>query len=276
MTTIVRRVIAVMAMAVLGVLSVLFAANGQASLFGGIMTYSPQNQWVLFTDKTGTWHAPLALTNSAAPSDSVVEFTVNTDDQFLVQVYSNGNPESFLDLDTDGSASLYGSSGGGIGVDSATGDTCLPSTKVAPCSANALRINADGVVDQYIGQATAGNGISTILYSADATLTGSFGPYTLFTTNASGYASSGMYRLTGYMTVTSSSSGATMQFVADYTDESGVQSQSTGLPVSFQGVGDKLPFSFVFYCESGKPITISTSVAGGNPTYTIHLRLEAL
>lgn len=251
-------------------------AHGQGSLFGGIMSYDPKNEWVLFTDHTGTWHAPLAMTNSAAPSNSVVEFTLNTDDQFVIQTYANDNPKSALDVDVDGSASLYGSAGGGVGVEAATGDTCIPSIRVSPCGATSLRVGTNGVVKQYLGQATAGNGIPTILYYADATLTGSFGPYTIFTTNATGYASSGMYRLTGYMTVTGAATGSTMQFLTGYTDESGVQAQNTGLPVPFQGVGDKLPFSFVFYAQAGTPITISTVTASGNPTYTIHLRLEAL
>jgi hypothetical protein len=201
---------------------------------------------------------------------------VNTDDQFVLQTYTKGNPASFLDVDTDGSASLYGSGGGGVGVEGATGDTCLPSTKLGPCAATALRVNSGGTITGYLGQSTAGHGISTILYSADASLAGSFGPYTIFTTNSSGYASSGLYRLTGYMTVIGSWTGATMQFVTDYTDESGLQAQTTGAPVSFQGVGDKLPLSFVFYSQAGKPIVISAIVSAGNPSYMIHLRLEAL
>ncbi|HTR48115.1 MAG TPA: hypothetical protein VMM16_12090 [Verrucomicrobiae bacterium] len=276
MKTIVRSIAAIVALLLAAVLSVMVTTHGQGSILGGIMSYSPQNQWIIVTDQTGTWHAPLALTNSAAPSNSVVEFTVNTDDQFVIQTYGGGNPDSFLDLDTDGSANMYGSGGGGVGVEAATGDTCLPSVRNAPCSASALRIGANGLLKQYIGRPTAGNGISAILYSADATLSGSFGPYTIFTTNSSGYASSGMYRLTGYMTVVGAYNGSTMQFATDYTDESGLQAQTTGLPVSFQGVGDKLPFSFAFFSESGKPITISAIVSGGNPTYMIHLRLEAL
>jgi hypothetical protein len=276
MNWITRKPIIIAAVVVAGLFTLLTAAHGQGSLFGGIMTYDPSSNWVLFTDRTGTWHAPLALHNSAAPNNSVVEFTVNKDDQFEIQTYNKGNPASSLDLDTDGSASLYGSGGGGVGVEAATGDTCLPATQTAPCAAAALRVGANGILKQYRGQATAGNGISTIQYFADATLTGSFGPYTIFTTNASGYGASGMYRLTGYMTVTSVGPGSTMQFVTGYTDEAGLQFQNTGLPVSFQAGGDKLPFSFVFYSEPGKPITISTVVTGGSPTYTIHLRLEAL
>jgi len=252
------------------------AAQAQSAGLGGIMTYDPQNEWILFTDKTGTWHAPLAITNSAAPSDSVVEFTVNTDDQFVIQQYAGGNPQSFLDLDSDGSASIYGSGGGGVGVDGASGDTCIPSTRPNPCSTLALRVNTDGVLTQYQGQATFGNGMSTILYSADATLSGSFGPYTIFTTNASGYGSGGMYRISGYMTVTSSAPAATMQFMAMYSDESGPQAETSGNPVPFGGVGEKLPFSTVFYCMPGTPISISLVTLGGSPSYTFHIRLEEL
>jgi len=251
-------------------------ARGQ-STYGNIMSYSASNDWVLFTDQTGTWHAPLAITNSAAPSDSVIEFTVNTDDQFVLQAYGGGTPKSFLDVDVDGSASLYGSSGGGVGVDAATGDTCLPSTVDRPCGASSLHINSNGVFTQYQGQPTAGNGLPAILYYADATAeTGSFGPYTIFTTGASGYGAGGMYRLTGYMTSTVAAPGSTMRFVVSYADETGSKSQSTGLPTAFQSAGDFIPFSFVFYCVPNTPIAITTVAAGGTPTYTVHLRLEAL
>lgn len=272
-----RSLLIVLGVLIVAVLSVLNTAHGQSTIFGGIMSYDPSNQWVLFTDPTGTWHAPLAITNSAAPKNSVVEFTVNTDDQFVIQTYGSGIPDSFLDIDTDGSASMYGSAGGGVGVESATGDTCMPSTKSTPCSPTSLRVNPDGMVSQYLGQNTAGHGISTILYSADANLTGSFGPYTIFTTSATGYnGSSGMYRLTGYMTVTGATSGSSAQFVVNYTDEAVAQYQNTGVPLTFQKVGDKIPFSFVFYSQSGEPISISILITGGSPTYAFHVRLESL
>jgi hypothetical protein len=259
----------------LSLLTIMTTAQGQSGFFGGIMTFDPSNNWVLFNDRTGTWHAPLAIHNAAAPSNSITEFTVNTDNQFEIQTFNKGNLASFLDLDTDGSAVLYGAGGGGVGVEAATGDTCLPSVQGAPCSSTALRVGANGIVSQYRGQKLMGNGIVTILYYADATLTGSFGPYTIFTTNDSGYGASGMYRLSGYISATSASSNGSMQFVAGYTDETGTQVQSTGLPTSFDVYGDKLPFSFVFYSQAGKPVTITT-VSTGGPTYTIHLRLEAL
>jgi hypothetical protein len=280
MKWLVRGLVAVMLVLVVAALGVLTTTHGQSSFLGGIVTYDPANQWVMFTDPTGTWHAPLAITNSAAPKNSAVEFTVNTDDQFVIQTYGAGNPESFLDIDTDGSASLFGSGqgvgGGGVGVEAVTGDTCIPSTRPAPCSPTSLRVGSNGIVDGYLGQATSGNGISTLLYSVDATLTGTFGPYTIYTTKASGYGSGGMYRLTGYMTVTSAAPGTSMQFVVDYADESGFQAENSGLPVPFQGVRDKLPFSIVFYCRPGQPIDISTVATGGSPNYTLHLRLEEL
>jgi hypothetical protein len=273
-----RSLMIVLVILVIATLSVLRTAHGQSSLFGGIMSYDPTNDWVLFTDKTGTWHAPLAITNAAAPKDSVIELTVNTDDQFVLQAYSGGTPKSFLDVDVNGSASLYGSAGGGVGVDNNTGDTCIPSTVPSPCGPTSLHVNPDGMVDQYLGQTTAGRGISTILYSADATLTGSFGPYTIFTTNTTqGYnGSNGMYRVTGYMTVTGAAPGSSAQFVMNYTDEAIAQYQNTGTPVTFQSVGDKLPFNFEFYSVAGQPITISILTTGGSPTYTFHVRLESL
>jgi len=270
-----KRPILVLVLCLVGIFTVLSSARGQGTLFGGIMSYDPANQWVMFTDRTNSWHAPLAIHNASAPSNSVTEFTVNTDNQFVIQTFNEGNIASYLDLDTDGSAALYGVGGGGIGMDSQTGDTCLPAVQTAPCGPNSLRISANGTVNHYRGQATAGNGISTILYFADATLTGSFGPYTIFTTNPSGYAGSGMYRLSGYITATNTQPGGSMQFVAGYTDEVAAQTQVNGSPIPFGVAGANLPFSLVFFSDAGKPITISTVTTGG-PTYTIHLRLEAL
>jgi len=258
-------------------LTLLSTVRGQApgDFLGGLVNYDPRYNWVVFTDQTGQWHAPLAIHNSAAPSNSVTEFTVNTDNQFVIQTFNEGTLASLLDLDTDGSAALYGAGGGGVGVEAATGDTCFPAIVSAPCAPVATRIGANGILNHYRGQATAGNGISTIQYYADATLTDSFGPYTIFTTNASGYGSSGMYRLSGYITATSTQPGGSMQFQLGYTDEVAAQTQSTGAPAPFNSNGANLPFSFVFYSVAGKPITITT-VATGSPTYTIHLRLEAL
>jgi hypothetical protein len=115
----------------------------------------------------------------------------------------------------------------------------------------------------------------TILFTADSTLTGNFGPYTIFTTNASGYASSGMYRLSGYITATNTQLGGSMQFATGYTDEVASQTQVSGQPIPLGIVGANLPFSLVLYSQAGKPITIST-ITTGVPTYTIHLRLEAM
>lgn len=238
------------------------------------MAYNLQDQWMEFTDQTGTWHAPLAIHNSAAPSNSVTEFTVNTDNQFEIQNFNKGNIASVLDLDTDGSVALYGTAGGGIGVEAATGDTCLPSTQVAPCSPYALRMGANGILSHYRGQVLAGNGISTILYTADASLNGSFGPYTLFTTNSNGYASGGVYRLSGYLTATSNTPGASMQFVVGYTDEVSQQTQYANQAV-FGVAGANLPFTFVFYSQPGKAISITT-VNPVSSAYTVHLRLENL
>lgn len=270
-----KRPIVLSVLGLVVILAFWATAEGQTSMFGGIETYDSAEQWVLVTDQTGTWHAPMAFHSSAAPSNSITEFALNTDNQFEIQTFNKGNLASLLDLDTDGSAALYGAGGGGIGVEAATGDTCIPTVQAAPCSQQALRIGANGVLRQYLGQTTAGSGISAILYSTDATLTGSFGPYTIFTTNPSGYAAGGMYRITGYMTATAAATGGSMQFLANYSDETGAQTQSTGLPIAFGNAGNKLPFSFVFYSQPGKPITI-TIVTTGGPTYTIHLRLEAL
>jgi hypothetical protein len=270
-----KRPILVTVLVLVGLFTILASAEGQGSVFGNIITYDANNQWVTFTDHTGTWHAPLAIHNSAAPNNSITEFVVNTDDQFEIQTFNQGQLAGFLELDTNGTAALYGGQGGGIGTDSVNGDTCIPTTLTAPCAATSLRIGTNGLVKQYLGQNTAGWGMPTILFTADSTLTGNFGPYTIFTTNASGYASSGMYRLSGYITATNTQLGGSMQFATGYTDEVASQTQVSGQPIPLGIVGANLPFSLVLYSQAGKPITISTITTGG-PTYTIHLRLEAM
>ncbi len=242
---------------------------------GSSFGYNALYQWFQFTDNTGTWHAPLAIHNASAPTNSVTEFAVNTDDQFTIQTYSLGRLAAILDLDSNGAAALYGVGGGGIGADADTGDTCIPAIQTAPCGPNSLRIGASGIMTQYRGQALDGDGISTILYWADTPLTGSFGPYKIFTTNASGYASSGMYRLTGYIVETTGAPGSTMNFAVQYTDETGAQTQDTGNPIPFAIVGSKLPFQFIFHSELGKTVSYTVSTSS-SATYGFHLRLEAL
>jgi hypothetical protein len=130
-------------------------------------------------------------------------------------------------------------------------------------------------VTQYRGQTLSGNGLSAILFAADTTLTGSFGPYTIFTTNPTGYASSGMYRLVGYIVETAAAPVATIQFSMQYTDETGPQSQSIGVPIPVSAVGAKVPFEFVFSAAAGTAISF-TNTTTNSPTYGFHLRLEAL
>jgi hypothetical protein len=242
---------------------------------GSSFNYDPANLWYMFTDGTASWHAPIAIHNSAAPSNSVTEFTVNMDNQFVIENFDLGRLASYLDLDTNGAVSLYGVSGGGIGTDAILGDTCIPSSRANPCSPNALRIGASGIMTQYRGQTLAGNGLSAILFAADANLSGNLGPYTIFTTNPSGYASAGMYRLVGYIVETAAAPGATMQFSMQYTDETGPQSQSIGAPVALDTVGAKIPFEFVINAAAGTAISFTNSTTN-SATYGFHLRLEAL
>ncbi len=269
-----RKPVVLVVVALAVIFGVISTAEGQGGQFGGIMTYDPANKWVLFTDHTGTWHAPMAFHNAAAPSTSITEMTVNTDDQFEIQTYHEDKIAAVLDLDTNGGAALVGATGGGIGADGITGDTCIPASLSLGCAPVALRIAANGIVTQYRGQALDGNGMSTILFHADSTLTGAFGPYTIFTTNASGYAAGGMYRLSGYLTALNTEQGSTMQFVLGYTDETGQQIQSTQT-VPFDVIGRNLSFTFVLYAQPTTPISM-TAVTTTGQQYTVHLRLEAL
>jgi hypothetical protein len=75
--------------------------------------------------------------------------------------------------------------------------------------------------------------------------------------------------------VVGSSGGSSMQFLVSYADESGLQAQGTS-PQPFAAVGERIPFSFVFYSTANQPITISTVASGGSPVYGFHLRLEQM
>lgn len=269
-----RKPVVLVVVALAVILSVISTAQGQGGQFGGIMTYDPANKWVLFTDHTGTWHAPMAFHNAAAPNTSITEITVNTDDQFAIETFHLDQLAAVMTLDTNGGAALVGSNGGGIGADGPTGDTCIPASLTTSCTPVSLHVAANGILTKYRGQALDGNGVSTILFHADSTLTGAFGPYTVFTTNASGYASGGMYRLSGYMTALNTEQGSTMQFVLGYADETGTQVQTTPT-VPFAFTGGILPFTFVFYAQPATPITI-TAVTTTGQNYSVHLRLEAL
>lgn len=242
---------------------------------------SPVLQWneslnaVTFTAPSGTWSAPVWFTNASPEAQRIhagTAFLENTDGQFEIATLTNGNVQALLNLDTDGHIDLYGSNGGGISTD-ASGNTCLAGNNGSCWN---LAFAADGPLVHYQGVATkAGDGLPVILYGGSSSQSGNLAPFTLYTTPASGYTSTGLFRISGYVVETSAAAGATLQVRIDYTDGSGANSQDTGTPLSFSNVGAKLPFSFLLQSVPSKPINISV-ITANTPVYTIWGTIEAL
>jgi len=245
--------------------------SGQSS----VMQWNPTLNAVTFVAPSGTWSAPVWFGNAspqAQQSQAGTEFLENTDGQFEIVTFANGQLQSLLNLDTDGHIALFGANGGGISTDH-TGNTCLGSPN-GSCW-NVVFAN-NGPLVSYMGvPLTGGHGMPVILYGGGANLSGNFGPYRVYTTPQSGYTSTGLFRMTGYVVETSAATGATLQVRMDYTDISGANSQDTGIPIPFGSVGAKLPFTFILQAVPGTPISITINTTSA-PSYTINATLEAL
>jgi hypothetical protein len=228
-----------------------------------------------FTAPAGTWSSPVWFTNAspvAQQNQAGTEFSENTDGQFEIVTHSNGQTQALLNLDTDGHISLYGANGGGIATDR-VGNTCLASANGA-CW-NVVFAN-NGPLVNYQGVALkSGHGMPVILFGGGANLSGNFGPYALYTTPGTGYTSTGLFRVSGYVVATSAALNATLQVKIDYTDISGANAQDSGSPISFGAVGAKLPFSFMLQAIPGTPINLTVNTTNV-PVYTIDVDLEAL
>jgi len=243
---------------------------GQSS----IMQWNSALNAVTFTAPP-RWSAPVWFSSSGAvaqQNQAGTEFLENTDGQFEIVTRSNGQTQSLLNLDTDGHIALYGANGGGISTDHA-GNTCLASAD-GSCW-NVVFAN-NGPLVNYQGVALrSGHGMPVILFGDGANLSGDFGPYTLYTTPTSGYTSTGLFRVSGYVVETSPATSATLQVRIDYTDISGPNSQDTGAPLSFSTKGTKLPFNFILQAVPGTPINLTVNTTNA-PAYTINVDLEAL
>jgi hypothetical protein len=69
-----RRFGVVAAITVALILVVVTARVARTQTGGGSsFNYDPVNLWFMFTDGTASWHAPMAMHNAAAPSNSVTE-----------------------------------------------------------------------------------------------------------------------------------------------------------------------------------------------------------
>lgn len=244
--------------------------SGQSS----IMQWNPALNAVTFTAPP-TWSAPVWFSSSGAlaqQSHAGTQFLENTDGQFEIVTLANGQTQSVLNLDTDGHIALFGANGGGISTDRA-GNTCLASAD-GSCW-NVVFANNGPLVNYQGVSLKSGHGMPVILFGNGANLSGDFGPYTLYTTPASGYTSTGLFRVTGYVVETSPATNATLQVRVDYTDISGQNSQDTGAPLSLSAKGAKLPFSFILQAVPGTPINLTISTTN-TPVYTINMDVEAL
>lgn len=240
-----------------------------------VMQWNATLNAMVFTAPSGTWSAPVWFTNGspqAQQSNAGTEMVENTDGQFEIATLANGQLQSLLNLDTDGHVDLYGANGGGISTDH-SGNTCLAS---ANGSCWNMVIANNGPLINYEGVATrGGNGLPIILFGGQSPETGNFGPYTLYTTPASGYTANGLFHMSGYIVATAAAPGATLQVRINYTDASGANSQDTGLPIPFGVVGAKLPYSFILQSAPSSSITISI-ITTNNPTYVTTGTFEAL
>jgi hypothetical protein len=219
----------------------------------------------------GQWLAVQYYANAASYPDVVSAFTVNQDGQFEMQTLKNCKTQcavsTLLNLDMDGHVDLWGSAGGGLSTNT-QGDTCLAATS-GGCGN--IRISANGGFSQYKGlPAVSGSGMPFIVYGVPSTpLTGTFGPFTLFTAPVSGYGANALYEVTGYAVATNSQPSSTLLITVHYTDSQGASSQSTSA-VPFSAAGDNLPFHFILQCAPGSPITFTTSTNSGT-TYNVQV-----
>jgi hypothetical protein len=241
---------------------------------GPLAQWNPTLNATVFT-APGTWSAPVWFTNSnsyAQQTHAGTEFLENTDGQFEIVTLENNYIKALLNLDTNGNIALYGANGGGIATD-LSGRTCLAGSD-GSCWNVAFAV--DGPLVNYQGVATkGGDGLPVILYGGTSPQVGNFGPFTMYTTPASGYTSSGLFRFSGYAVVTSAASGATAQVRIDYVDASGANHQDTGPAVPFGTVGAMIPFSFILQSVPSSAINISVLTAN-TPVYTISGTIEAL
>jgi len=215
----------------------------------------------------GQWLAVQYYANAASYPNVVSAFTVNQDGQFEIQTLTNCNAQcsvsSLLNLDEDGHVDLWGSAGGGLSTNT-SGDTCLAATS-GGCGN--IRIAANGGFYQYKGlQAVSGSGMPFIVYAVPATpLTGSFGPFTLFTAPSSGYGANMLYEVIGYGVATNSQPGSTMVATVHYTDTNGANSQSTSA-LPFSAAGNSASFDFIIQCAPNSAITF-TATTNSATTY---------
>jgi hypothetical protein len=97
----------------------------------------------------------------------------------------------------------------------------------------------------------------------------------MYTTPATAYTSTNLFRVSGYIVATSASPGATLQARIDYSDASGPNSQDTGVAIPFGTIGSKLPFSFILQSTPSQQINLSV-ITTNTPVYLLSGTIEAL
>lgn len=198
---------------------------------------------------------------------------LNTDGEFHWDTYISGALSSSLVLDVDGHVSLYGSSGGGIATDYITGETCIPpGTNGRPASFCTRFSSTTGGMTQYQGQTLYGGGAHVTVAIGASSLSSAITNFTMFTTNASGYCSAGVYRVEVTVQGTAASAGATVAVSVGYTSSAGAATQSSPAQ-SVATTGSAFTAIFLVDANASSAITISTTVAN-SPSYKISFRVS--
>jgi hypothetical protein len=232
-----------------------------------------------YAGQLGTIGTQITLHNAAGNSTSTTTITETADSHTSIKVNHSGTIQTELDLQAGGPLSLDSFAEGvsfSIGPDQlacvgqpsrSAGGTCI-----------ATGFNSAGTLSTYMGLASSGSGHGQpfVVYGAGpATLSGNFGPYTLYTCPTGGYGAAALYRVNFYLVATSSSAGATMQLQLNYKDDIQTQNQNSGAAVPFGSIGSRLPWNTTFSCAAGQPITLQT-VTTNAPAYTLYVTLELL
>ena len=174
-----------------------------------------------------------------------------------------------------------GGAGGGIATDANTGDTTIAPTLKGGKQANWTGWDQYGTPKSLLGGALAGIGYPVIVFRSGALLTGSLGPYLLYTTAAScaGGVSvcpnaGGIYELHWTGTVSSASIGNTITVSVSYIDQVQQQTITCGNASSpFGNFGQTVSAICNFYAIPGTPIFVSFSTSSNSVVYWEHTYL---
>jgi hypothetical protein len=232
-----------------------------------------------YTGQLGTIGRQITLHNSAGSPTSNTTITETADSHTSIKVNHSGATQTELDLQAGGPLSLDSFT---EGVSFSIGPDMLACVGQPSRSAGgncvATGFNSAGTLSTYKGLSSsgAGHGQPFIVYGAGpAALSGTIGPYTMYTCPASGYGAAALYRVNFYLVETNSAPGATIQLLLNYTDDVQTQTQSSGSAVPFALIGTRLPWSTTFSCAAGQPISFQT-VTTNLPAYTLYVTLELL